>query len=634
MSTILGVWQYNEAAAMVASSLEKMCSVISPGSHKPYVSKTHSDVGFAYAHTLNTPESAYEKLPLYLSSEDLLFVSQARIDNRPALAAQLGIRLTNECTDADIILQSYLFWGKDCVNHLSGSWSFAVFDNRKKELFIARDPMGYTSLYYYQDDSGFYFGSSIKSILAIIDSNKKQLNELHLVRNLTLWDHSLDQRDTYFKNIYSLSPAHLLTIKNKRSTLQKYWSPENIPFRYYRKKQTYSDEMFALFNNGVNMCLRSHKPIASMLSGGLDSSTVSYVAAELLKSKNITLTTLSHVPYFTQNLLQDKEKEDMILDETPFINEVVRASNNIHPLFINSGNTSIIKSMLEGLDIYSGPVHGASNLYWLLDIYRTTAQNGFGTLLTGEGGNGSISFKGVPYLLSPFKLKRFFLHPRASLKLQVINPVLNILFNRQNNRGKSATRDLGEYVKSIFIKQPLIDKYDIIRDIEKNNKNFNTPIKNINEMKRKFIEIYDTRSQFGAACNHYFGIELRDPCTNKELMEYFFSIPNEVFFDEHYNHRMVVKRMMKGKIPDSVLFAKKGGLQSADIVYRAKAQQQEITAAIEAVKCSAAANHYIDINKLHQTWQSYLTHAYVEPYQMQRILKPLQFALFLQKHFD
>ncbi|HMR82820.1 MAG TPA: hypothetical protein PKE30_06800, partial [Niabella sp.] len=114
----------------------------------------------------------------------------------------------------------------------------------------------------------------------------------------------------------------------------------------------------------------------------------------------------------------------------------------------------------------------------------------------------------------------------------------------------------------------------------------------------------------------------------------FFSIPNQVFFDEHYNNRMLVKCMMKDKIPDKVLFEKKGGLQSADIVYRVKAQQQEITATIEALQRSPSANHYIDMKLLAENWRQYLQQPYVKPYDMQRVLKALEFALFLQMNFD
>ncbi|HRB80474.1 MAG TPA: asparagine synthase-related protein, partial [Niabella sp.] len=133
---------------------------------------------------------------------------------------------------------------------------------------------------------------------------------------------------------------------------------------------------------------------------------------------------------------------------------------------------------------------------------------------------------------------------------------------------------------------------------------------------------------------HYYGIELRDPTIDVDLMNYFFRIPNEVFFDDDYNNRMLVKRMMKGRLPDSVLFEKRKGLQSADILYRIKAQWAELTMAIESIKCSSVVNHYLDTKRMSETWYQYQKQDYVETFKLQTILKALQFGLFLQMHFD
>src|SRR5690606_16054817 len=119
----------------------------------------------------------------------------------------------------------------------------------------------------------------------------------------------------------------------------------------------------------------------------------------------------------------------------------------------------------------------------------------------------------------------------------------------------------------------------IVSDVKKNNRQFASYITNIQTRKALLVDLYNSRSLFGAACGQYYGFELRDPCTDQDLMEYFFSIPNDAFFDDDYNNRVLIKRMMKDRLPDKVLFEKRKGLQSADIFYRVKAQQQEISAA-------------------------------------------------------
>jgi asparagine synthase (glutamine-hydrolysing) len=630
MSLIWGFYSYDNDYNKTLN--QQMYAPIQDLPHIKHHFEIQKNVGMGHMLVANTPEAVYENLPVYLEKEQVLFTAQGRIDNRAELARKLGLKIDGRYTDGKLILQSYLKWKSDCVSYLRGDWSFAVFDCSNQELFIARDQMGYTSLYYYQDETGFYFSSSIKSLLSL-PGYKKKLNELHFVRHLTLWDDSVNKHSTYFKDISSLPIAHILFVKNRKITQQQYWHPENTPIQFRKNILDYTSEMNEVFQSAVNARLRSLKPIASMLSGGLDSSAVSYVAAELLKKSNTPLTALSHVPLYTNEIKQDQERHRRILDETPFIVDIVNASQNITPIFLTSKNQSIVAGMKEALNVCNAPFHGAANLYWLYDIYQTASLKGFGTLLTGEGGNGSISFAGIDYQL-PLKLNRFFANPYMFLKIQGAKKIAKKFFNNQLNNRRDVNNNLLKYVSSIFLKEKILIDYDIKKNIAKNNQEIHTYITNIQEAKEQFIDSYYLRSLRGGICGHYYGFELRDPCTDVDLMEYFFSIPNEAFFDNHYNNRMLVKRMMRGKIPDNVLFEKRKGLQSADIAYRVKAQSDEITETVYAVNQSAVANEYINTKELAETWKTYLKADYTQPYQIQRLLKALHFALFLHMNFD
>lgn len=630
MSLLFGCYEYKTDFNNVAEKLEAMYAGVSFFPHEKHQFQTQLPAGFGHMLTYNTPEARFESLPIYLPEEQLLFTAQGRIDNRAELARQLSLPINDQYPDGNIILKAYLQWGRQCVKHIKGNWSFAVFNYKEQELFLARDPIGYTSLFYYQDDTGFYFSSSKKSLLAQ-PNYQKQLNELYFVQQLSLWDDTKNLNETYYSNIYSLAQGHTLTVKNKTISIQRYWQPENIALNHYKNKKQYVDEMLELFTNAVKVRLRSHHPVTSMLSGGLDSSSVSFIAAQLLGAGQ-TLTTFSHVPLHTNELLNDPQSRYRILDETPFILEVARAAGNIHPILLNSTDYSIIKGMKDYLKISDSPSGGAVHLYWGRDIYKTAAEKGFGTLLTGGGGNGSISFHGLAYLL-PFKLNTFFQHPLLFLRKQVAKPIAYKYLRSIVAKKLNSSNSLEKYIPNAFISSSIMEKYKIMEEVKKSKHDY-ILFKHVNMLKKLYTDFYTPRGIGGAASNQFYGFELRDPTTDIDLMEYFFSIPNEVFFDEHYNIRMLVKRMMKGKIPDKVLFEKKKGLQSADIPYRVKAQEAEITATIESVLKSSAANHYIDLPRLNATWQQYKKQPYVDPYSYQRLLKALHFAMFLQMHFD
>ncbi len=632
MSFIFGVWSFNKGLN-VADELQKMHEAVKFMPHEKYNIQIKSQAGFGNMLTYNTPESIHEVLPVYLEEQKILFTAQGRIDNREQLLSILNIKLDSRCTDGFLILQTFLKWGKNSVNYLRGDWSFAALDMTNQELFIGRDPMGYTSIYYLQNKHGFFFSSVLKCLLAL-PCYQAKLNEEHFVRKLILWDDDTKAaHSTFYSGIFSLPTNHTLTLRNTQLSITQFWQPQNAPIRNYKDKDEYTEELLALFTNAVKARLRSYKPVAAMLSGGLDSSAVAFTAADMLKKEHKSLTTFSHVPLYNKEVLCDDKRRTRILDETPFIDKIVRASGNISPHYLDSSDYSIVQSIGDWARNFNNCPHGSANLYWVSDIYRKTAQAGFGSLLSGEGGNGSISFAAIDYLL-PWSFQRFTQNPYIFFKKQVAKPMLLGYFNNVFNKARGVNNGLGAYVSNIFIRDSVLEKYGVIEDIKTNKKDVIPYYSNITKLKQLFIELYRPRSESGAAQGHFYGFELRDPTTDVDLMEYFFSIPNEAFFDEYYNNRMLVKRMMKRKIPDAVLHEKKKGLQSADIAYRVKAQAPEITLAIEAVKNSSAAGHYIDTKKLHETWLTYLHQPYIDPYQIQRLLKALHFAMFLQQNFD
>lgn len=627
MGQIIGCWLYGESEK--TNKLQQLYEPIKAFPHANFNFVEQTNLGFGQITNINRHCTSSENLPIYLVEEQILFTAQGLLNNKLQLTQQLQLSADKAYTDESLIKHAYLKWGKSFVHYLNGNWSAAIFDFQEQELIIARDPMGYSSLFFYQCTSGFYFASSIKSILSLKDFTK-QLNEAHFVRNLTLWDEEFTKHDTFFKNISSLPPAHLLTLKDRVLRVNQYWPASHQSLRIYKNKQRYADEMLEIFTTAIRSSVNNAREVASMLSGGLDSSAVSVIAANILQKQNKPLTTFSHVPLYEKELSALSGKTARILNEAPLIEEIADAAGNITPVMLRSQNYSVLQGMKDALRIHDAPSHASGNLYWLMDIFRTTQRLGFSTLLSGEGGNGSISFAGNDYLL-PFNLKRLVRHPYLFFRNQVVKPVAKKYLGHLLNQ---SANNLQQYASSVFLNHHILQRYNIKEDITRKGRTFFPFVKDIRQAKERFSSNYFPRSIFGASVSHYFGFDLYDPTTDLELLEYFFSIPNEVFFDDHYDNRMLVKRMMKGKIPDSVLFERKKGLQSADILYRVKAQRDEITEALKEVSKSAAANHYINTRDLAKNWNTIVHGPLVQPYSVHRWLKALQFALFLRINFD
>ena len=180
-------------------------------------------------------------------------------------------------SDTEVLLNMYIYYGKECVSKLNGMFAFSIYDTEKNSLFLARDHFGIKPLYYTYQDHDFIFASEIKAILKYpgikAESDMQSINE-YLTFQVMLKKHTL------FKNIHSLEPATYMIIQNgKIKEKKKFWE---FDYRIDESKteEQYASELLHLLENTMNIQTRSDVPIGAYLSGGIDSSLVSTLSAK------------------------------------------------------------------------------------------------------------------------------------------------------------------------------------------------------------------------------------------------------------------------------------------------------------------------------------------------------------------
>ena len=277
MSGICGIWSLGGGDPDVSPFLAQLERRGPDGTHR------WSNGPVALGHTLlaTTPEALVEVLPLTEPDSGCTITADARLDNREELIEALGLGAeTRTIGDGELILRAYLKWGEDCLDHLLGDFAFAIWDARRHQLFCARDHMGMRQLIYHHTPGRLFAFATEAEALVAHPGVPKRINEARIADFLDDLE-GIDLTSTFFEEVYRLPPAHRLTVTTAGMSLKRYWELTPGPELKLDSDQAYADAFLDVFTQAVHCRLRCAGPVGSMLSGGLDSSSVAAVAGRL-----------------------------------------------------------------------------------------------------------------------------------------------------------------------------------------------------------------------------------------------------------------------------------------------------------------------------------------------------------------
>jgi asparagine synthase (glutamine-hydrolysing) len=194
------------------------------------------------------------------------------LDLRPELEAKGHVFRTR--SDTEVILHAYEEWGPDCLRRFNGMFAIAIWDGRRRSLFLARDRIGEKPLYYYRDSHQLVFASEIKAILGD-PSVPKQMN-LRGLANFLAFGHAVAP-ETIYKNIYKLLPGHYFIAKDGHIQIVQYWDvgeEPQLPTEAVLVEEEYVERILSLLDDSVRRRIIADVPVGAFLSGGVDSSTI------------------------------------------------------------------------------------------------------------------------------------------------------------------------------------------------------------------------------------------------------------------------------------------------------------------------------------------------------------------------
>ena len=383
MSAIFGFYNL-DGKPVALSLLEQMSDTLAHRGADDKGVWSDEAVGLGQRMLWTTPESLHEKLPMVSDECSAVITCDARLDNRAELIPQLSFsnKPIKDITDSEIILKAYANWGEDCLSKFIGDFAFVIWDKRGKRLFCARDHFGVKPLYYYASEKCFAFASEIKALFQLAEV-PRDLNE-GMIADYLIGNFE-DKSATFYQKVMRLPPAHSLTVQIGETRRHCYYSLDASRESPSRSNEEYSEGLQEIFTEAVRCRMRSAMPLGSMLSGGLDSTSIACVARNLLKTQGKEL-----LPTFS--LFYDRVKE---CDEREYINFVL-AQGGFEPHFTPGDDHTPLSNLQTICWHTDRPVLGRGGAS-MWELYKTISDTGVRVVFDGHDGDSAVSH-GYKYL--------------------------------------------------------------------------------------------------------------------------------------------------------------------------------------------------------------------------------------------
>ena len=315
--------------------------------------------------------------PLIDSRSDCAIVFDGRIDNRQDVAGRLGVADSARRSDARLVLDGYTSRGLDVIPGLSGDFAFAIWDGRARQLILVRDPLGVRQVCFAPVPQGLAFATDARQLLEI-DGVDRRPNMGFFAEWMAGW--ITHPSDTIYQGIHRVPAAHVLTASASGVRRDRYWDIDPDRRLHYRDDAEYACHFRELFASSVRSRVRSADRVAIALSGGIDSSAITAMAAHVtttepadLRAYNISYPGLPEADEdHYARLVADTHGVPLVT--IPYVG---RADNYLRaPLLLR--------------DMAPGGV-GAVDV----GFYETVAADGCGLVLDGTGGDEW--FRGTAY---------------------------------------------------------------------------------------------------------------------------------------------------------------------------------------------------------------------------------------------
>lgn len=498
-------------------------------------------------------------MPLPNADESLWIVFNGEIFNYIELKEELLAKNHTFKTgsDTEVIVHLYEEYGPEFLQKLNGQFAIAIWDKKKEELFLARDRVGIRPLFYTEINSCFVFASEIKSFLEFPGFNPK-ISAKALSEYFTFWT-SLSS-NTAFEHVFELPPGHYMTISANSKTINRYWElPITKPNAYeFNSVEEAANEFETIFTDAVKLRLRADVQVAAYLSGGIDSSiTTSYIkkiTPNNLRTFSIGFTEKDFDESYYQNIARDyfnTQHSSVICSPEAISNNfknvvwhteapLLRTAPTPMSLLAKSVKDHNIKVVITG--------EGSDELFGGYNIFKETKIKLFWAKDPQSKYRPLLLKKLYPYIPQISNATSNILKMFFGYKLnETSSPIYSHLL-RWNN-----TSRINNYLSTDY--KETIRDYNPVSELEKQLEN---QLEGYDYLtKAQYIELNFFMSKYllssqGDRMAMANSIEGRYPFLDHRVIEFCMKLNPDLKLNG-LNEKYLLKKMMKGRLPDEIL---------------------------------------------------------------------------------
>lgn len=522
----------------------------------------NNGIGFGHRRLSILDLSSLGHQPMSTDDEKIWITYNGEVYNYIEIGEELSAKgyTFKSKTDTEVILKAYQEWGYNCVEKFNGMWAFAIWDSNSKKLFCSRDRFGIKPFYYFKNNNVFIFASEIKQIL-LHPEYKFSVNKVAVYEYLSFWKFN-HTNETFYENIYQLNGSNSLILDlssdQNNIKIQEYWDIDLEKDKLNLSEKEYSEKFYEKFYESIKFRLRSDVPVASCLSGGLDSSSIVCMVNKQLQE----------LPDAPPQETYSSCHKDKRFDETEYV-KAIEEKVNVKPNHVFPDAQTFVEELRDLIWHMDGPTVNGS-IFSQRSIFKAAHKNNIKVMLDGQGGDEVLAgyhcyfapyllellkeFKIIKFIKELYYLRKHHDHRAGFLFKNMKNMVTN-LFTVDKNKFTWLKKDF----QALALNSSKLTHYNFVSYTSDRLKN--ELYKLIRFTNMPALLHYEDRNSMA------FSIESRVPFLDYKLVEYSFAIPNNQKIDKGTT-KVILRSAFKSLLPEKILNRQdKMGFESPDVTW-------------------------------------------------------------------